>query len=62
MTTVDLEQEQQEALEILTRRYREMEAEREAAIKDPRYFLRHTSATDTRTGEEFSFDFGPDSG
>lgn len=62
MTTVDLEQEQREAFEILQRRYGEMEAEREAAIRDPRYFLRHTSATDSRTGEEFTFDFGPDSG
>lgn len=39
-----------------------LDAEVEAAKKDPRFFLRHCSATDSRTGETFSFNFDKDSG
>jgi len=62
MTTLDMTAEQREIFEYGQQRFAMLTAEREAAIKDPRFFLRHCSATDSRTGEEFSFDFGPDSG
>jgi hypothetical protein len=62
MTTVDLEREQQEVRQLAVERLEMLEAEVEGAIKDPRFFLRHCSATDARTGENFVFDFGPGSG
>ena len=62
MTTLDMTPEQREVFEYGQERFARLTAEIEAAIKDPRYFLRHCSATDSRTGEEFRFDFGPDSG
>jgi len=61
MTTVELG-EQQEAYEIAKVRFEKMEREREAAKLAPQFLLEHASATDARTGEVFSFDFGDDSG
>lgn len=57
-----MDQEQREAFEIARARFQEMVREREQAVADPRYFLPHCSAMDSRTGEVFSFDFSEDSG
>jgi hypothetical protein len=62
MTTLDLDREQQEAWEIAQSRFAQMDKERTAALTAPQFLLEHASATDARTGEVFSFDFGEDSG
>jgi len=62
MTTLDITAEQRDAIEFGKARFAKMKAEREAALSDPRLFLPYCSATDSRTGEEFSFDFSKKSG
>lgn len=61
MATV-LDSEQRDALEFGEDRYQRLTREREEALKRPQDLLRHCLVTDSRTGEEFSFDFSPDSG
>jgi hypothetical protein len=59
---LDLGQEEREAWEIAKGRFEVMQAEREAALAAPQFLLSHCTATDSRTGEIFSFDFSEDSG
>ena len=47
---------------LLDQRLEQMLLEVDEAKAHPRGFLRHTQATDARTGEVFSFDFGEESG
>src|SRR5262245_34175563 len=47
---------------LLVERFQRLEAERQAALADPKVFLGLTRATDARTGDEFTFDFSGDSG
>jgi len=52
----------QATIDALYARYVALEVERSAALEDPKVFLALTKAVDSRTGEEFTFDFREESG
>jgi len=51
-----------ETARLLIEKHEALVAEREAALADPKVFLALTKAVDSRTGDEFTFNFDPDSG
>jgi len=57
-----LVQADQATTEALVEKFNRLNAEREAALADPKVFLTFAKATDQRTGEEFDFDFSEESG
>jgi hypothetical protein len=47
---------------LLRERFLQLETERNAALADPKAFLTLTRAVDSRSGDEFTFEFGENSG